>query len=67
MKAPPFRYHAPRSKREALEMLESLPNSRVLAGGQSLLPNPVALGELPVPPVPMPGETRLDRTFNEGW
>jgi hypothetical protein len=25
----------------------------------------VALGALPVPPVPMPGETRLDRTFAE--
>ena len=39
----------------------------LLASGQSLLPKPVAFGPLPVPPVPMPGETRLDRTFNEGW
>ena len=39
----------------------------LLASGQSLLPDPVAFGSLPVPAVPMPGETRLDRTFNEGW
>ena len=38
MKAPPFRYHAPRGKHEALEMLASFENSRLLAGGQSLVP-----------------------------
>ena len=38
MKPPPFRYHAPRSKAEALEMLAGLEESRVLAGGQSLVP-----------------------------
>jgi hypothetical protein len=39
----------------------------LLASGMSLLPDPVAFGSLAVPPVPMPGETRLDRKFNEGW
>jgi carbon-monoxide dehydrogenase medium subunit len=38
MKPPPFRYHAPRSKAEALQLLASLDNSRLLAGGQSLMP-----------------------------
>jgi len=38
MKSPPFRYHAPRSKREALELAAACENSRLLAGGQSLIP-----------------------------
>lgn len=37
----------------------------LIASKQSLMPPAVALGALPVPPVPMPGETRLDRTFAE--
>jgi carbon-monoxide dehydrogenase medium subunit len=38
MKAPPFRYHAPRSLPEAVELLNTLDNARVLGGGQSLMP-----------------------------
>jgi len=38
MKAPSFRYHAPRDKSEALDLLAGLENCRVLAGGQSLMP-----------------------------
>lgn len=39
----------------------------LIASGQSLLPDPIAFGPLAVPPVPMPGETRLDRNFDQGW
>ena len=38
MKPPRFAYHAPASLDEALELLARLPNARVLAGGQSLMP-----------------------------
>lgn len=38
MKPPPFSYHAPSSVQEAVSLLASLENARVLAGGQSLLP-----------------------------
>jgi aerobic carbon-monoxide dehydrogenase medium subunit len=38
MKPPPFSYHAPASVKEAVSLLASLENARVLAGGQSLLP-----------------------------
>ena len=38
MKPPPFSYHAPSSVSEAVSLLASLENARVLAGGQSLLP-----------------------------
>lgn len=38
MKPPPFSYHAPASVGEAVSLLASLENARVLAGGQSLLP-----------------------------
>lgn len=38
MKPPPFSYHAPASVNEAVSLLASLENARVLAGGQSLLP-----------------------------
>jgi carbon-monoxide dehydrogenase medium subunit len=38
LKAANFDYHAPNSLNEALEMVASLENSRVLAGGQSLMP-----------------------------
>lgn len=41
--------------------------SELLTSGQSLLPPAIGFGPLEVPPVPMPGETRLDRTFGEGW
>lgn len=38
MKPPRFAYHAPATLAEALELLATLPEARVLAGGQSLMP-----------------------------
>lgn len=38
MKPAPFDYHAPRQLTEAAELLASLPNAKILAGGQSLVP-----------------------------
>ena len=38
MKPPPFRYHACSSLPQALDLLSSLDNAKVLAGGQSLMP-----------------------------
>src|SRR5215469_18941041 len=38
MKPPPFEYHAPDSVAHALELLATLEDAKVLAGGQSLIP-----------------------------
>jgi carbon-monoxide dehydrogenase medium subunit len=38
MKPAPFDYHAPRQLTEAVELLTTLPNAKILAGGQSLVP-----------------------------
>jgi aerobic carbon-monoxide dehydrogenase medium subunit len=38
MKPAPFDYHAPRYLKEAAELLTTLPNAKILAGGQSLVP-----------------------------
>jgi aerobic carbon-monoxide dehydrogenase medium subunit len=38
MKPAPFQYHAPRQLKDAAELLATLPNARILAGGQSLVP-----------------------------
>jgi len=38
MKPPPFSYHDPETTSEVLGLLRSLGNSRLLAGGQSLMP-----------------------------
>ncbi|MFZ0609928.1 MAG: FAD binding domain-containing protein, partial [Xanthobacteraceae bacterium] len=38
MKPAPFDYHAPRQLKEAAALLASLPNAKILAGGQSLVP-----------------------------
>jgi carbon-monoxide dehydrogenase medium subunit len=38
MKPAPFDYHAPRQLKDAAGLLASLPNARILAGGQSLVP-----------------------------
>jgi aerobic carbon-monoxide dehydrogenase medium subunit len=38
VKPPPFEYHAPSSVEEACELLGSLEDAKVLAGGQSLIP-----------------------------
>lgn len=37
MKPPPFEYHAPETLAEALELLATTDNAKVLAGGQSLM------------------------------
>src|SRR5208282_6510187 len=38
MKPAPFDYHAPRQLKEAAQLLATLPNAKILAGGQSLVP-----------------------------
>jgi carbon-monoxide dehydrogenase medium subunit len=38
MKPPPFEYHAPRSLPEAAKLLAELPDAKLIAGGQSLMP-----------------------------
>src|SRR5260370_32973949 len=38
MKPPPFRYHDPRTVSDAVALLGSLQNAKLLAGGQSLMP-----------------------------
>jgi carbon-monoxide dehydrogenase medium subunit len=38
MKPPPFRYHDPRTIANAVSLLDSLENAKLLAGGQSLMP-----------------------------
>lgn len=38
MKPPPFSYHDPKTVDEAVSLLSSLDNAKVLAGGQSLMP-----------------------------
>ena len=38
MKAAPFRYHRPSTLSEAVRLLATLENARVIAGGQSLMP-----------------------------
>jgi carbon-monoxide dehydrogenase medium subunit len=38
MKPVPFHYHVPSSVADAVDLLRTLPNARVLAGGQSLIP-----------------------------
>ena len=38
MKPPPFQYHDPKTVAEAVSLLGSLDNAKLLAGGQSLMP-----------------------------
>ena len=38
MKPAPFRYHRPRTLAQAVEMIATLANAKLLAGGQSLMP-----------------------------
>ncbi len=38
MKPPPFQYHDPRTLAEAVKLLGTLENAKLLAGGQSLMP-----------------------------
>lgn len=53
--------------REAAYTGQALTVDELLASGLSILPPGYAFGPLPVPAVPTPGETTLDRTFAEGW
>src|SRR5213082_2318448 len=38
MKPPPFQYHDPKTLTEAVALLGTLDNAKLLAGGQSLMP-----------------------------
>src|SRR5512144_707914 len=38
MKPPPFRYHDPKTLAEAVHLIDTLENAKLLAGGQSLMP-----------------------------
>ena len=38
MKPPPFQYHDPTTVAEAVNLLSTLDNAKLLAGGQSLMP-----------------------------
>lgn len=53
--------------REAAYTGQALAWDDLLASGLSILPALEGFGPLPVPAVPVPGETSLDRTFSEGW
>ena len=53
--------------REAAYTGKDVTWSQLMAAKLDLMPKPFALGSLVVPPVPMPGQTVLSRTFNEGW
>jgi len=45
LKPAPFIYHDPRSASEACELLAAHDNARVLAGGQSLMPDAYVTAE----------------------
>ena len=60
MKPPAFSYHDPRSVADAIALLGTLDNAKLLAGGQSLmpmlnmryvLPDHVIVGEKELPPL----------------
>ena len=51
--------------REAAYTGQELTWDEVLKAEQDLMPPQVAMGPLEVPPVPMPGKTKLARKFNE--
>ena len=53
--------------REAAYTGQELQWDDVLNAPQNLTPPAVAFGPLDVPPVPMPGRTKLARTWSEGW
>ncbi len=53
--------------REAAYTGKDVTWTQLMAAKLDLMPKPFALGSLVVPPVPMPGQTVLSRTFNEGW
>ena len=53
--------------REAAYTGQELTWDEVLNAEQNLLPPAIAFGPLDVPPVAMPGRTKLARTWNEAW
>jgi predicted dehydrogenase len=53
--------------REAAYTGQELTWDEVLNAEQNLTPPAVAFGPLDVPPVPMPGRTKLARTWNQSW
>lgn len=53
--------------REAAYTGQAVTWDELVASGQNIRPPQVALGALAVPAVPMPGQTRLNRTFVDGW
>jgi len=56
--------------REAAYTGQIIEYDAALAAQQDLAPGPLAqigFGPLEVPPVPVPGRTKLERTFNVGW
>jgi myo-inositol 2-dehydrogenase / D-chiro-inositol 1-dehydrogenase len=53
--------------REAAYTGQELTWDEVMNAEQNLTPPTVAFGPLDVPPVPMPGRTKLARTWNEAW
>jgi predicted dehydrogenase len=53
--------------REAAYTGQALTWDELLASKLSILPPSIGFGPLPTTAVPTPGETTLDRTFNEGW
>ena len=53
--------------REAAYTGQELAWDEVLNAEQNLTPPAVAFGPLDVPPVPMPGRTKLARTWNQSW
>lgn len=53
--------------REAAYTGQSVTWDELLASNLSIMPPAIAFGPMPVPAVPTPGETTLQRTFHEGW
>ncbi len=53
--------------REAAYTGKDITWDQLMASNLDIGPKPFALGPLAVPPVPMPGQTELNRTFSEGW
>ena len=53
--------------REAAYTGQEITWAQLIASAQNIGPAPFALGAMQVPAVAMPGQTRLARTFSEGW
>ncbi|HRP06955.1 MAG TPA: Gfo/Idh/MocA family oxidoreductase [Gemmatimonadales bacterium] len=54
--------------RESAYTGQSVTMDELLASNLAIMPpEPIGFDPLPVPAVPMPGETTLDRNFDQGW